>query len=128
MFPFASVTGTFTKSEVNAEVTAVEGLAVLEILGKFVDPDPYPINFTLEVGQVTQSVEVNVAAESALRESSASVGDVLTQDKIESLPLVGNNVLAQVPDLQSFVESMKTLLRPNGMITLEFSHLMRLAR
>jgi len=48
LFPFASVTGTFTKSEVNAEVTAVEGLAVLEILGKFVDPDPYPINCTAE--------------------------------------------------------------------------------
>src|SRR5262245_34756865 len=37
------------------------------------------IDFTLEVGQIAQSVEVTVAANSALRESSASVGDVLTQ-------------------------------------------------
>jgi hypothetical protein len=51
------------------------------------------INFTLQVGAATDSVEVSVAADSILRDSSASVGDVLTQDKIEALPLVGNNIL-----------------------------------
>jgi SAM-dependent methyltransferase len=40
--------------------------------------------------------------------------------------LIGNNVLAQVPDLNGFVESMKILLKPSGVITLEFPHLMRL--
>ena len=36
------------------------------------------LNFTLEIGAVTTSVEVSVAQESVLRETSASVGDVLT--------------------------------------------------
>ena len=40
--------------------------------------------------------------------------------------ILGNNVLAQVPDLCSFVAGMKTLLKPQGVITLEFPHLMRL--
>ncbi|PWB73284.1 SAM-dependent methyltransferase [candidate division GN15 bacterium] len=40
--------------------------------------------------------------------------------------LVGNNVLAQVPDLNDFVAGMKLLLKPDGVITLEFPHLMRL--
>ena len=40
--------------------------------------------------------------------------------------LIGNNVLAQVPDLNSFVAGMKILLKSQGLITMEFPHLMRL--
>jgi SAM-dependent methyltransferase len=40
--------------------------------------------------------------------------------------ILGNNVLAQVPDLNSFVEGMKILLAPNGVVTIEFPHLLRL--
>ena len=40
--------------------------------------------------------------------------------------LVGNNVLAQVPDLCDFVAGMKILLKPHGVLTLEFPHLLRL--
>jgi SAM-dependent methyltransferase len=37
--------------------------------------------------------------------------------------IIGNNVLAQVPDLNDFTEGMANLLAPNGVITLEFPHL-----
>ena len=40
--------------------------------------------------------------------------------------LIGNNVLAQVHDLNDFVGGLKELLAPHGVITLEFPHLMRL--
>lgn len=40
--------------------------------------------------------------------------------------LLGNNVLAHVPDVNDFVEGMKILLKPRGVITMEFPHLMRL--
>jgi SAM-dependent methyltransferase len=40
--------------------------------------------------------------------------------------LIGNNVLAHVPDLNDFVAGMKVLLKPGGVITMEFPHLMRL--
>ena len=40
--------------------------------------------------------------------------------------VLGNNVLAQVPDLNDFVEGLKILLKPDGVLTLEFPHLLRL--
>lgn len=40
--------------------------------------------------------------------------------------LLGNNVMAQVPDLNDFVAGLKILLKPNGVITIEFPHLLRL--
>jgi hypothetical protein len=40
--------------------------------------------------------------------------------------LLGNNVLAQVPDINDFVGGMKILLKPIGVITMEFPHLQRL--
>jgi len=49
----------------------------------------------------------------------------LAQDSAADL-LLGNNVLAHVPDLNDFVAGMKILLAPGGVITMEFPHLMRL--
>ena len=40
--------------------------------------------------------------------------------------VLGNNVLAQVPDLNDFVEGLKILLKPDGVLTLEFPHLLQL--
>jgi hypothetical protein len=40
--------------------------------------------------------------------------------------IAGNNVLAQVPDLNDFVGGLAILLKPQGVITIEFPHLMRL--
>jgi SAM-dependent methyltransferase len=40
--------------------------------------------------------------------------------------LLGNNVLAHVPDLNDFVAGMKVLLARDGVITMEFPHLLRL--
>jgi C-methyltransferase C-terminal domain/Putative zinc binding domain/Methyltransferase domain len=40
--------------------------------------------------------------------------------------LIGNNVLAHVPDLNDFVDGMKILLKAGGVITMEFPHLMKL--
>jgi SAM-dependent methyltransferase len=40
--------------------------------------------------------------------------------------LIGNNVLAQVPDLNSFVAGVALALKPEGTVTMEFPHLLRL--
>ncbi len=40
--------------------------------------------------------------------------------------LVGNNVLAHVPDLNDFVAGLAELLAPQGVLSLEFPHLLRL--
>lgn len=40
--------------------------------------------------------------------------------------LLGNNVLAHVPNINDFVAGMKILLKPEGVITMEFPHLIKL--
>jgi SAM-dependent methyltransferase len=40
--------------------------------------------------------------------------------------IIGNNVLAHVPDLNDFVKGLKVLLKPTGLITMEFPHLVQL--
>jgi 2-polyprenyl-3-methyl-5-hydroxy-6-metoxy-1,4-benzoquinol methylase len=40
--------------------------------------------------------------------------------------LIGNNVLAHVPDLNDFVEGIHTLLKEQGIVTMEFPHIMRM--
>jgi 2-polyprenyl-3-methyl-5-hydroxy-6-metoxy-1,4-benzoquinol methylase len=50
----------------------------------------------------------------------------LARDRKKADLIIGNNVLAQVPDLNDFVKGMKILLKPEGTITLEFPHLIRL--
>lgn len=40
--------------------------------------------------------------------------------------LLGNNVLAHVPNLNDFVSGMKIILKPTGVITMEFPHLKQL--
>jgi len=40
--------------------------------------------------------------------------------------LIGNNVLAHVPDLNDFVAGLELLLKPEGVLVMEFPHLMRM--
>ena len=40
--------------------------------------------------------------------------------------IVGNNVYAHVPDINDFTAGLKAVLRPQGTVTLEFPHLLRL--
>ena len=57
--------------------------------------------------------------------SSATARELVAAEKRADL-LLGNNVLAHVPDINDFVDGMKILLKPQGLITMEFPHLMRL--
>ena len=50
----------------------------------------------------------------------------LVQEGIKADLLLGNNVLAHVPDINDFVAGLKILLHPNGIITFEFPHLLQL--
>ena len=40
--------------------------------------------------------------------------------------IVGNNVLAHVPNAHDFVEGLRRILKPEGVVTMEFPHLLRL--
>lgn len=50
----------------------------------------------------------------------------LVDQGIQADLLIGNNVLAHVPDINDFVKGMKIALKDTGVITMEFPHLMKL--
>ncbi len=50
----------------------------------------------------------------------------LAEEGLHADLIIGNNVLAHVPELNDFVTGMKHLLKPRGVITMEFPHLVRL--
>lgn len=50
----------------------------------------------------------------------------LAKEQKQADLLLGNNVYAHVPDINDFTQGLKTALKPNGTITLEFPHLMQL--
>src|SRR5688572_29521600 len=51
------------------------------------------LNFALQVATQAQSVEVTVEADTVLATSSPTIGQVLGQNKVSDIPIVGNNVL-----------------------------------
>ncbi|HEX6890661.1 MAG TPA: class I SAM-dependent methyltransferase [Chryseolinea sp.] len=50
----------------------------------------------------------------------------LKQQRQKGNLLIGNNVLAHVPDIDDFVEGLKLALRRDGVVTMEFPHILRL--
>ena len=50
----------------------------------------------------------------------------LALDNRQADLIIGNNVLAHVPEINDFVRGLRALLKPGGTITLEFPHVMRL--
>jgi SAM-dependent methyltransferase len=97
--------------------------------------DGYLLQYFMEKGIPVLGIEpaANVAEE-ARRKGIPTLVKFFGQETAAELVcagkqadlVVGNNVLAHVPDLRSFVQGMKTLLKPEAVITLEFPHLMRL--
>src|SRR5215510_11894446 len=51
------------------------------------------LNFSLQVANQSQNVEVTIAADTLIATSSSSIGQVLGDKKVSNLPVVGNNVL-----------------------------------
>ncbi len=97
--------------------------------------DGYLLQYFLERGISVLGVEpaknvAKVAVEKGIQTITEFFGVELAQQMIEQGMaadlLLGNNVLTQVPDINDFVEGMRIVLKPRGVITMEFPHLMRL--
>jgi len=71
-------------------------------------------------------VAVEKAVPTLVRFFGAQLAGELASEARYADLVLGNNVLAQVPDLNDFVEGLKILLKPEGVLTLEFPHLLRL--
>ena len=57
---------------------------------------------------------------------TADLARELAADGTQGDLVCGKNVLAQVTDLNDFVEGLRVILKPGGVVTVEFPHLMRL--
>ncbi len=97
--------------------------------------DGYLLQYFIEKGVPVLGVEpARNVAEAAIKKGIPTVSHFfgvatatqLAEDGKKADLLVGNNVLAHVPDLNDFVKGMKILLKQDGIVTMEFPHLMRM--
>lgn len=97
--------------------------------------DGYLLQYFVRLGVPVLGIEpaANVAkvavakgVPSLVRFLGAELATELASQGQQADLVLGNNVLAQVPDLNDFVEGLKILLKPDGVLTLEFPHLLRL--
>ena len=97
--------------------------------------DGYLLRFFAEMGIPTLGIEPSSNVAEAARAlgletlveffGSALAGRLAREGRRADL-LVGNNVLAHVPDLNDFVAGLREALAPAGVVSMEFPHLLRL--
>jgi hypothetical protein len=80
----------------------------------------------IEPTKNTAGVAIKKGIETITEFFGVSLAKELSAKGIQADLLLGNNVLAHVPDIVDFVKGMKILLAPKGVITMEFPHLMQL--
>lgn len=97
--------------------------------------DGYLLQYFKDKGISVLGIEpARNVAEEALRKGIPTIVEFFNSNIAQKLAiegkkadvLIGNNVLAQVPNLNDFVQGMKILLDQQGLITMEFPHLMKL--
>lgn len=80
----------------------------------------------IEPTKNTAAVAVSKGIETMTEFFGVSFAEKLADTGRKADLLLGNNVLAHVPDINDFVGGMKILLKPEGVITMEFPHLYQL--
>jgi 2-polyprenyl-3-methyl-5-hydroxy-6-metoxy-1,4-benzoquinol methylase len=99
--------------------------------------DGYLLQYFVEQGVPVLGIEPTANTAAVAREKNVptlekffgieTANELASKGKNADL-LLGNNVLAHVPDLNDFVGGMKILLKSDGVITMEFPHLLQLIR
>lgn len=99
--------------------------------------DGYLLQYFREAGFETLGIEpARNVAETARSKGIPVIADFfgvnlaeqLTEEGKQADLLIANNVLAHVPDLHDFVGGLARLLKPDGVLTLEFPHLLKLMK
>jgi len=116
-------------------ITARQGLDADKQVIEIASNDGYLLQFFKEKGIPVLGIEpAENVAEQAREKGIPTVveffgtvsAEAVRSEGMEADLLIGNNVLAHVPDLNDFVAGMKLLLAEAGIITMEFPHLLRL--
>lgn len=134
---FSSFSDSWLKhaSDYVAKMTAQLNLGAQSQVVEIASNDGYLLQYFVQRGIPALGVEpaANVAEAGVKKGVPAVVKffgpetarELVAQGKSADL-LLGNNVYAHIPDLNGFTQGLKILLKPQGTITLEFPHLMRL--
>jgi SAM-dependent methyltransferase len=111
------------------------GLTKSSMVGEVAANDGYLLQFVNERGINSYGIEPTASTANAARQKGVEIiqdflnislaGELRRQGRTVDL-LVANNVLAHVPDIDDFSEACNTLLKPNGVFTCEFPHLLNL--
>ncbi len=93
--------------------------------------DGYLLQYFIEKNIPCLGVEPTYSTAKVAREKGIEVikdffGSLLASQLKKSDLILGNNVLAHVPDINDFVKGLKIALKKNGTITMEFPHLLKL--
>jgi len=105
------------------------------LVAELASNDGYLLQYFLEKQIPVLGIEPSMnVADHAIKKGIRTEVDFFGTQSVDSLIntygkadlLIGNNVLAHVPDIKDFVHAMKLFLQPDGVITMEFPHLLRL--
>lgn len=99
--------------------------------------DGYLLQYVQELGIPCYGIEPTTSTATAAREKGINIieqffgenlANELVQNNQQADLIVANNVLAHVPDINDFVKGFSRLLKPQGVATFEFPHLLRLVQ
>lgn len=74
----------------------------------------------------TAEVAISKGIETRIDFFGVALANELSAEERLADVLLGNNVLAHVPNINDFVAGLKILLKPDGIVTMEFPHLYQL--
>lgn len=119
------------------KVTERFSLTEKSFVAEIASNDGYLLQYFVEQGIPVLGVEPSAnVAEAALKKGiktlvkffgEKTAHEIAAEGKKADL-IIGNNVLAHVPDINDFVRGLKVLLNFDGVITLEFPHLLQMIR
>jgi SAM-dependent methyltransferase len=116
-------------------MTAQYGFDASSLIMEIASNDGYLLSYFIQRGIPVLGIEpAEATAIEARKKGIETIVDFFGERLARNLAdhgrkadlLIGNNVLAHVPDLNDFVTGLKTVLKPAGIITMEFPHLVQL--
>ena len=111
------------------------GLNGMSVIAEVAANDGYLLQFVRDKGITCYGIEPTASTANAARQKNIEIiQEFLTIELSEDLHqqgrtvdlLVANNVLAHVPDINDFSKACSRLLKPQGVLTCEFPHLLNL--
>ena len=123
-------------SQFASQMTAFLGLTSEDLVIEVASNDGYLLQYFLEVGIQVLGIEpASGVAEIAISKGIPTLVEFFGEEVARKLSekkkpklLLGNNVLAHVPDIHDFIKGFSLLIADNGLITFEFPHLLNLIR